>query len=51
MEYYLGIKEKTIDICNNLNIPLENYTQWKKLKNTMPRGHILYDSVFIMFLK
>lgn len=45
MEYYSAIK---IIACSNLYESSGNYTQWEK---TVPKGDILYDSIYLTFLK
>ena len=36
---------------NNLHKSPENYAKLKKKKKAVPKDHILYGSIFIMFLK
>lgn len=41
-------KEQAIDVHNNLDESQGHYTNWKKPHS---KGHILYDSIFMTFLK
>ena len=40
--------EWTTDTLNNLDESQENYAEWKML---LPQGYILYDFIYITFLK
>ena len=49
---YCGIvhsnkKEWTIDVLNNPD-DSQKYNEWKR---PMPKGHTLYDTIYIIFLK
>ena len=44
---YSDKKEWTIDTPNNLD-DSRKYTEWKR---PIPKGYILYDTIYIIFLK
>lgn len=49
--YYLVLndeKEQTIDTCKN---PVESQRHYRKGKKSDPKGHILYDCVWVTFWK
>ena len=49
MGYYLEIKkEQSFDICNSLDESSEMCTEWK---NQIPKDYLLYDSIYVIFLK
>ena len=40
--------KQMIDTCNNMYDSPENYVEWRK---PIPKGYILYDCIYITFLK
>lgn len=44
---YSNKKQQTIDICNDLNGPSNDYVGWKK--KSFPNGIILFDSTYVTF--
>ena len=42
------LKRTIIDTCNNLEESPENHTEWK---TQSPKGYMLYDSIYITFLR
>jgi len=42
------LKRTIIDTCNNLEESPENHTEWK---TPSPKGYMLYDSIYITFLR
>lgn len=48
LEYYLAIKQNKLVTHENLDESLDSYAEQKRL---IPKGHILYDPIYITFLK